>query len=98
MSVVAYHFWSPTCGPCKTIKPAIEELKEEFALVRWVSVNTQEDTEGYANIYNVRVVPTIVVSVRDDNANEVSAESHVGTSIMGYYRILRNGLKKLSSM
>ena len=24
--IVAYHFWSPTCGPCKVIKPAIEDL------------------------------------------------------------------------
>ena len=29
MTVIAYHFWSPTCQPCKVIKPAIEDLKEE---------------------------------------------------------------------
>ena len=23
------HFWSPTCGPCMTIKPALEDVKEE---------------------------------------------------------------------
>jgi len=95
MSITAYHFWSPTCAPCKTIKPSIDELKEEFN-VNWVSVNTQEDKEGYATKYGVRVVPTIVVVVH--NEVDVSIESHVGTSIIGYYRILRNAVKKLSLM
>lgn len=87
MSVTAYHFWSPTCAPCKTIKPAIEDLKEEFDSVQWVSVNTHEDKEGYAQKYNVSVVPTIVVVSGD------SIEKHSGTAVAGYYRILRNGIR-----
>jgi len=97
MSVTAYHFWSPTCAPCRAIKSSVDELKEEFSSVNWVSVNTQDDPASFAVTYNVRVVPTIVVVVRDDG-QDVSVESHAGTSIMGYYRILRNALKKLSSM
>jgi len=96
MSVTAYHFWSPTCGPCKTIKPAIHELIEEFSTVGWVSVNTQDDPSSFAKTYNVRVVPTVVVVVSDSDGNQLSVESHSGTGISGYYRILRNGLKKLS--
>jgi thiol-disulfide isomerase/thioredoxin len=30
MSVQAYHFWSPTCAPCVALKPAVQDLKEEF--------------------------------------------------------------------
>ena len=97
MSITAYHFWSPTCAPCRAIKSSVDELKEEFSTVNWVSVNTQDDPASFAVTYNVRVVPTIVVVVRDDE-QDVSVESHAGTSIMGYYRILRNALKKLSSM
>ena len=28
MNGTVYHFWSPTCNPCKVIKPVIEDLKE----------------------------------------------------------------------
>jgi len=97
MSVTAYHFWSPTCAPCKTIKPAIQELVEEFPSIPWISVNTQDDKNSYAITYGVRVVPTVVVVVLDESGAQISVESHSGTGIAGYYRILRGGLKKLSS-
>jgi thiol-disulfide isomerase/thioredoxin len=93
MIVTAYHFWSPTCAPCKAIKPSIDELKEEFSNVGWVSVNTHADTDSLALKYNVRVVPTIVVVASDENNEEFSRDSHSGTGIAGYYRILRNGLR-----
>ena len=98
MSVTAYHFWSPTCGPCKTIKPAIHELIEEFPDVGWVSVNTQDDPSSFASKFNVRVVPTVVVVVSDVDGTQVLVESHAGTGVSGYYRILRNGLRRLSLM
>ena len=87
MSVTVYHFWSPTCAPCKAIKPTIEDLKEEFNSVTWVSVNTHDDKEGYAEKYGVSVVPTIVVVAGS------SIERHSGTQIAGYYRIIRNGIR-----
>lgn len=87
MSITAYHFWSPTCEPCKAIKPAVEDLKEEFEGVTWVSVNTHADTAGIAQKYGVTKVPTIVV------VKDTSVETHSGTSMMGYYRILRNALR-----
>ena len=93
MSVTAYHFWSPTCGPCKVIKPAIEDLKEEFPKVVWVSVNIQDDRELIASRYNVAVVPTIVIESKDNSGAIVSTEKQVGTNVAGYYRIIRNGLR-----
>lgn len=93
MSVIAYHFWSPTCGPCKVIKPAIEDLKEEFPNVQWVSVNTHDDTTGSAERFGVRVVPTIVVLVLDSSGKAIYSEKQSGTNMAGYYRILRGGLK-----
>jgi len=80
----AYHFWSPTCGPCKKLKPAIEELKSEFPEVTWISVNTQTDAEGYAVKYGVTVVPTIAVV-----SSQGTVQKHSGTQLAGYYRILR---------
>lgn len=88
MSVTAYHFWSPTCAPCKAIKPAIEDLKEEFSDVTWVSVDTHDDPNGYASKFGVSVVPTIaVVNKKGD------VEKHSGTAMMGYYRIIRSALR-----
>lgn len=87
MTVVAYHFWSPTCGPCKVIKPAVEDLKEEFDAVRWVSVNTHDDREGLASKYGVTVVPTIVVTKNDKEVGR-----HSGTTMITYYSILRKAL------
>jgi len=96
MSISAYHFWSPTCGPCKVIKPALEDLKEEFLTVDWTTVNTQDDTRNLASIYGVKVVPTIVVIARDDNGQVVLTEKQSGTNISAYYRILRNAQRAIT--
>jgi len=93
MSITAYYFSSPTCAPCKAIKPAIDDLKEEFPQVKWVSVNTHDDPELLANHYNVTVVPTVVVETKDDNGSPLSLERHSGTNISGYYRIIRNAIR-----
>ena len=92
MSVTAYHFWSPTCGPCKVIKPAIEDLKEEFPQVSWVSVNTQDDEHNFSSKFGVNVVPTIVVMAKKGDTI-LYTEKHSGTTMASYYRILRNGVR-----
>jgi thioredoxin 1 len=84
MSIVAYHFWSPTCAPCKVIKPAVEDLKEEFEDVTWRSVNTHDDINGASARFNVSIVPTIVVT-----KNDVEIGRHSGTNMIIYYSILR---------
>lgn len=93
MSITAYHFWSPTCGPCMLIKPAIEDLKEEFPIVNWITVNTYDDPEKLASVYGVKIVPTIVVVASDDNGQVVLTDKHSGPNMPGYYRILRNAHK-----
>lgn len=93
MSVTAYHFWSPTCGPCKVIKPAVEDLKEEFPNVQWITVNTHEDNQNFCQQFGVQVVPTIVVQTLDTTGKKVYSEKQSGTNMANYYRILRNALK-----
>jgi thiol-disulfide isomerase/thioredoxin len=95
MSVTAFHFWSPTCAPCKTIKPAIDDLKEEFPDVLWISVNLQDDKDLLSQRYKVAVVPTIVVETKDSSGNTVSVDKHSGTNVSGYYRILNSGIKTI---
>jgi thiol-disulfide isomerase/thioredoxin len=93
MSVVAYHFWSPTCAPCVALKPAAEDLKEEFPQVQWITINTHDDKENFAQTYGVRVVPTIVFEAKDSQGTVLLTEKNSGTNIAGYYRILRNALR-----
>jgi thiol-disulfide isomerase/thioredoxin len=88
MSVTAYHFWSPTCGPCKHIKPAIEQMKEDFPAITWETVNTHDDNKGIARTLGVQVVPTVVV-----HKDGVETGRHSGTNVIMYYSILRNALR-----
>ena len=100
MSVTAYHFWSPTCAPCKVIKPAVEDLKEDFPNVQWISVNTQDDLNNYVQKLNVSAWPTIVVVSKNSAGNIVENrdDRHSGTSIMGYHRILRKAISLANQM
>lgn len=86
-NITAYYFWSPTCNPCKTIKPAMNELHEEFPEINWVSVNTKEDTNGYVLKYKVAVVPTLVVT-----KNDIVIGQHSGASISIFYALIRKAL------
>ena len=86
-NVTVLYFWSPTCNPCKVIKPAIEDLKEEFSQANWVSVNTHQDTQGYSARFKVAVVPTIIVL-----KNDIEVGRHSGSTIGIYYSILRKAL------
>jgi len=88
MSVTVYQFSSPTCEPCKIIKPMMDDLKEEFSdSVKWVSVNIHDDKEGYTEKYGVTLVPAMVVVAGS------SIERHLGTRVAEYYRIIRNGIR-----
>jgi thioredoxin 1 len=87
--VVVLHFWSPTCGPCRVIKPALDDLKEEFAdkIQEWVPINTKDDPNGIARRYGVAVVPTLVFL-----KNNVEVGRHSGSSIGIYYTLLRKAV------
>ena len=85
--VTVYKFWSPTCGPCRTIAPALEAMSEDFPNVTWVSVNTKADTDGYTDKYRVSVVPTLVFV---KNGAEVAR--HTGAAVGMYYTLLRKAL------
>ena len=82
-----YHFWSPTCEPCKVLKPIFEDLKDEFPGLTWESINIRADPNGITQKYGVTVVPTMVVVYKD------IIEKHSGSTVAGYYRILRNATR-----
>lgn len=82
------HFWSPTCGPCMTIKPSIEFLKEEFEdKLDWISVNTKDDPKGYASRLGIAVVPSFVVFKGQTEIGRYS-----GTQLAILYQLIRKAL------
>jgi|UniRef100_A0A6C0B2W6 thioredoxin-like negative regulator of GroEL len=81
-------FSSPICPPCQTLKPVIQDLKEEFSSLEWIHVNIKDDPRGLTQKYGVTQVPTVVVVSKN------GIERHSGTVAMGYYRILHNAMKK----
>jgi thioredoxin-like negative regulator of GroEL len=85
--IVAYHFWSPTCGPCERIKKSIAELPPDFPAIRFVGVNTHNDPQGISAQLRVSAVPTMVV-LKDG----VEIARYSGVIIEGYYKMLRNAL------
>lgn len=83
--VVVLHFWSETCNPCRVIKPALEDMKEEFAgKLEWYSFDIHKDPRRTAAQFNISVVPTIVVL-----KNNVEVGRHSGTQIGIYYTLIR---------
>jgi len=75
-------FSSKTCVPCQTIKPTINDLKDEFSMLDWKDIDIHVDTETTKK-YGVTKVPTMVVE------SNGLIQSHSGTAVMGYYRILK---------
>jgi thiol-disulfide isomerase/thioredoxin len=97
MNGVIYQFSSPTCGPCKTLKPVFTDLKEEFPQFTWVFVNTHEDPQNYAKQFGVQFVPTLVLVVYNSEGKAVMSDKRTGTNVADYYRLIRNGLKLIQS-
>lgn len=85
--VTVLKFSSPTCGPCRTIKPALEAMAEDFPNVTWVDINTKEDREGYVDKYRVTVVPTLVFL-----KGTAEVARHTGANMGMFYTLLRKAL------
>ena len=82
------HFWSPTCGPCMTIKPALEDIKEEFeGKIDWISVNTKEDPKRLSIQFQVSVVPTFIAFKGNTEVGRYS-----GTQIGVIYQLIRKAI------
>lgn len=53
-------FYASWCGPCKTLAPVLEELKEEYdGKVDIYKVDTEKEQE-LAQIFGVRSIPTLL--------------------------------------
>jgi thioredoxin-like negative regulator of GroEL len=71
-----------------TIKPALEDVKEEFeGKIDWISVNTKEDRKGLSTRFQVSVVPTFIAFKGDTEVGRYS-----GTQIGVIYQLIRKAI------
>ena len=54
-------FWAPWCGPCRMVKPIVEELSDEYAgKVNFYKMNTDENP-AVPTKYGIRSIPSLLI-------------------------------------
>lgn len=77
-------FSSPTCSPCRVIKPIIEDMKEDNVDFLWNFVDTSNDPNGIASRFTIQYVPTMIVTYNDKEIGR-----YTGSQAIGYYNLLK---------
>lgn len=57
---VLIDFYANWCGPCKMLRPIIEEIAQEHEEIRVVKINVDEEQE-LAMKYEIMSIPTLIV-------------------------------------
>src|ERR1700722_20087039 len=57
---VVVDFWAPWCGPCRAVRPVLEQLAGETAKVDFVKLDIDENPVS-ASRYDVLSIPTVIL-------------------------------------
>ncbi len=58
------------CGPCRMLKPIVEEISEEYPNIKVVSINIDDEDE-LADEYDVSSIPCVVLFKDGQEADRV---------------------------
>lgn len=58
---VLVDFWSPSCTPCKTLKPILEKLETEYAGRFLLATVNSDEQRQLASMFGIRSVPTCIL-------------------------------------
>lgn len=59
--IIIVVFWAPWCGPCRMLKPVLEEMEAEYSSkIKVVQLNTDEH-QAAATEFGVRSIPTTML-------------------------------------
>jgi thioredoxin 1 len=58
---VLVDFYADWCGPCKTMKPILEDLKNELGDETVIIKIDVDKNSAIANSYQIRSIPTIIL-------------------------------------
>ena len=75
LNQVVVDFHAEWCGPCKRIKPQIEQFSQKYTRVIFLAVDVDQHS-GLAEKYNVEAMPTFIFI-----ANKNQFASVVGANV-----------------
>lgn len=70
-------FYANWCGPCKQLIPRLESIQHEYANVKFVKIDVDQNMDGSIK-YGIRAVPTVMIF---DGDKELFRTSGVKTDV-----------------
>jgi putative thioredoxin len=67
---VVVDFWAPWCGPCRSLKPIMEKLAEEYAGEFLLARINSDDNQQLAAQFGVRGIPAVMAVVNGEIVDE----------------------------